>query len=65
MADRLLRAQSFWVDKPAKQNRRNESGDSRETVRASNQDLRESEADVPLYDRVTPSLSTQESRKDG
>lgn len=53
------------MDKPAKQNRRNESGDSRETVRASNQDLRESEADVPLYDRVTPSLSTQESRKDG
>lgn len=65
VADRLLRAQAFWVDKPSKQSRRNEYVDSRGIIRTSDQDPRESEADVPLYDRVTPSLCTQESRKDG
>jgi hypothetical protein len=56
---------AFWVDKPSKHSRMNEFVDSRGVIRTSDQDLRESEADVPLYDRVTPSLSTQESRKDG
>jgi hypothetical protein len=53
------------VDKPAKQARSKESGDTTGIARSSSEDLRENEADVPLYDRVTPSLSGQELKKDG
>ncbi|KAG0584385.1 hypothetical protein M758_3G206400 [Ceratodon purpureus] len=56
---------TFWVDKPAKQARSQESGDARGIVRTSSEDLKANEADVPLYDRVTPSLSSQEANKDG
>ena len=56
--------QTFWVDKPARQARSKESGDTTGIARSS-EDLRENEADVPLYDRVTPSLSGQELKKDG
>lgn len=56
---------SFWVDKPLKHARSKEPGDNSGLVGPNLPDLREGEADVPLYDRVISSLSSQEPRKDG
>lgn len=55
--------QSFWVDRPAKK-LRTDSDELIADVNTSSQN-RESEAEVPLYDRVIPSLATPETRNDG
>ena len=60
----FVMGQSFWVDRPTKQARTKDADEAKNFVNPSSQD-RDSEVDVPLYDRVTPSLSSQETRENG